>query len=164
MSPINAGLYDHDGEGAIFVPGSSEASSLQPVDDGFYMSEKNEGQTKQSCLIKTMDTCVKELGIDRIDFIKCDVEGAEKMVFIGAQQVLCEYKPVVYTEMLRKHAKRFGYHPNEIISLFKKFDYACYREESGKLIPFSEMDDNTEETNFFFLHEKKHCDIIEHFG
>ena len=160
---INAGLYDKDGESTIFVPGSSEASSLQPINDKFYLRDDNEGQNRISCMIKTMDTFVKENDIKSLDFIKCDTEGAEKMVFLGAQHVLKKLKPMVYTEMLRKHAERFGYHPNEIIEYFKEYDYDCYREENGHLIKFTFMDDRTEETNFFFLHKEKHVNVIERF-
>ena len=161
---VNAGLYDKDAESTIFVPGSSEASSLQPVNDKFYLRDDDEGQTAISCVIKTMDTFVREQGIKRLDFIKCDTEGAEKMVFLGAKQVLKNFKPMVYTEMLRKHAKRFGYHPNEIIEYFKDYDYDCYREENGHLIQFPFMDDRTEETNFFFLHKEKHANVIVRFA
>lgn len=157
----NAGLYDHDGESTIYVPATSEASSLQPIDDSFYMKKGEEGQTAQSCQIKTMDTFVREQGIAFVDFIKCDTEGAEKMVFDGAAHVLRDMQPMVYTEMLRKHAKRFGYHPNEIIEYFHGFGYGCYREENRRLIPFESMDEGTLETNFFFLHRKKHADVIE---
>ena len=111
-----------------------------------------------------MDTFVQENAIKSLDFIKCDTEGAEKMVFLGAQQVLKKLKPMIYTEMLRKHAERFGYHPNEIIDYFKDYDYDCYREENGHLIQFTFMDDRTEETNFFFLHKEKHANIIVRFA
>lgn len=161
VTTVNAGLYDKDGESTIYVPGSSEASSLQPVDDTFYLRESQEGQMAQSCQIKTMDTFVREQKLDRLDFIKCDTEGAEKMVFDGASWVLREFKPIVYTEMLRKHAKRFGYHPNEIIELFHNFGYDCYREENSRLILFKAMNDNTNETNFLFLHRKNHVHLIE---
>lgn len=157
---VNAGLYDKDGASTIYVPGSSEASSLQPINDAFYLRKDQEGQAVQTCQIKTMDTFVREQGIDCLDFIKCDTEGAEKMVFAGARHVLGELRPMVYTEMLRKHAKRFGYHPNEIIELFREFGYRCYREEKSRLIPFEAMDENTAETNFFFMHVDKHADII----
>ena len=83
------------------------------------------------------------------------------MVFDGAAYVLENMQPMVYTEMLRKHAKRFGYHPNEIIEYFKELGYGCYREENCKLIPFEQMDEETLETNFFFLHRKRHADVLE---
>src|SRR3546814_4841495 len=47
------------------------------------------------------------------DFIKCDVEGAELLVFRGGKNTLAQARPVVITESLRKWAKPFGYHRSE---------------------------------------------------
>ena len=54
--------------------------------------------------------------------------------------------------MLRKHAARFGYHPNEIIDFMRKLNYSCYTFED-KLVKFEEMTDDTVETNFFFVYD-----------
>jgi hypothetical protein len=62
--------------------------------------------------------------------------------------------------MLRKLAKPFGYHPNDIIALMRGHGYACYRAEESRLEPFAAMDDETTETNFFFLHADKHRRLI----
>jgi len=148
------------------VPASSEAASLQPVNDEHYLRQDGEfenGQSKKKCKIRTMDAFCREQRIEALDFIKCDTEGAEKMVFSGADGVLREFRPIVYTEMLRKHAKRFGYHPNELIELFKGYGYSCYREEGRRLIPFEIMDEETVETNFFFLHRENHGKLVERY-
>ena len=39
------------------------------------------------------------------DFIKCDVEGAELLVFKGAKNTLINNKPIVFSEILRKWSK-----------------------------------------------------------
>ena len=113
------------------------------------------------CPVDTLDHFVKEQGVERIDFVKCDTEGAEKMVFAGGAHVFRELRPVVYTEMLRKHAARFDYHPNEIIEMFAGWGYGCYTSESERLLPFEKMDESTVETNFFFLHREKHRELLE---
>lgn len=107
------------------------------------------------CQVKRLDDFVKENGLS-IDFIKCDVEGAELFVFQGAQELLKTQRPIIFTEMLRKWATKFDYHPNDIIALFEKLGYKCYRIEGGKLHEFKKMDDQTTETNFFFLDPGKH--------
>lgn len=88
----------------------------------------------------------------RIDFIKCDVEGAEFFVFKGAKKTLMRDKPIILVEMLRKWAAKFNYHPNEIISYFKNLGYLCYTIKNTKLERFSSMDETTVETNFIFIH------------
>jgi len=95
-----------------------------------------------------------------LDFIKCDVEGAEFLVFQGGVEAIKKNKPIVFSEMLRKYSLKFNYHPNEIITFFKDLGYICYVIKNNKLSLFELMDDNTIETNFIFLHKTKHSKII----
>ncbi|MFC2743623.1 MAG: FkbM family methyltransferase, partial [Selenomonas artemidis] len=78
-------------------------------------------------------------------------------------RVFSEMRPVVYTEMLRKHAARFDYHPNEIIAMFKEWGYCCCTSDGERLIPFEEMTEATVETNFFLLHEEKHQALLSRY-
>lgn len=108
----------------------------------------------------TLDEYTSANNIGQIDFIKCDVEGAELFVFQGAQQALAKHKPVVFTEMLRKWSAQFGYHPNDIISLFAALGYTAYYVEEGQFIRIDTVTEDTAATNFFFLHSEKHHHII----
>ena len=38
-----------------------------------------------------------------------------------------KFKPIIFTEMLRKWAAKFGYHPNDIINYFSNFGYNCFQ-------------------------------------
>ena len=168
IKAFHMGFYSESGDLKFFVPGANEAASLRPITDAYYFKEGDQGQGERRehleevvCPVDTLDHFVKEQGVERIDFVKCDTEGAEKMVFAGGAHVFRELRPVVYTEMLRKHAARFGYHPNEIIEMFAGWGYGCYTSESERLLPFEEMDESTVETNFFFLHREKHRELLE---
>ena len=121
---------------------------------------ENDSMTKLECQTNTMDKFVKENNIPRLDFIKCDVEGAEFMVYQGGAETIEKYKPIVFTEMLRKWAAKFNYQPNDIIAFFKQFGYNCYTSHDGKLIPFEKVKEDTLETNYFFLHPEKHKEKI----
>jgi FkbM family methyltransferase len=113
------------------------------------------------CHVEVMDEAVKDLGIARVDFIKCDVEGAELFVFQGGMKTIARDKPVVFSEMLRKWSEKFDYHPNQIIDLFRGLGYRCFTAEGEQLREFFTMDLNTLETNFFFLHGEKHAAQIQ---
>jgi FkbM family methyltransferase len=114
---------------------------------------------KISSKVKKMDQFTAAHQI-RVDFIKCDVEGAELFVYLGGIDTLKRDKPIIFTEMLRKWSAKFNYHPNEIIELLKKHDYHCFVVKGRSLTEFYKMDENTEETNFFFLHSAKHAHLI----
>ena len=96
----------------------------------------------------------------RFDAIKLDVEGGELAVLQGAQRTLAEARPVVFVEMLRRHTREFGYHPNDIIALMTDNDYRCFYARDEKLVPFDRMEESTVETNFFFLHRVAHMNTI----
>jgi FkbM family methyltransferase len=108
-----------------------------------------------------LDDFFSDKKLTRLDFIKCDVEGAEFFVLQGGLQTLRKCKPIIYLEMLRKWSKMFDYHPNDIIDFLKKIGYRCFTVKNKKLIEFFYMDENTLETNFFFLHSITHRLKIE---
>ena len=154
----NEGMSNENGSFDFYLPGSSEAASLQPIYDKFYLKESDEmgnysGKSiikKVECKVNTIDNYVEDNNIKDIGFIKIDVEGNEKSVLMGAEKTLTKYHPLIYCELLRIHAARFGYHPNEVIEYMKNFDYKCYTLKNNKLTQIEEITEYTVETNFIF--------------
>lgn len=109
------------------------------------------------CHVDTLDNYFHDHRLTKLDFIKCDVEGAELFAFKGGIETISKHKPIVFTEMLRKWSAKFNYHPNEIIELFKNMGYGCYFVVGNNLKEITVMTDETIETNFFFLHQEKHA-------
>jgi FkbM family methyltransferase len=154
----NFGFSDKIGDFEFFFdPVISGNASLTNVAD------KKDIQ-KFVCKVTTLDKYAREEN-RRVDFIKCDVEGAELFVFQGGMEIINQYKPIIFTEMLRKWSAKFNYHPNDIINLFKQYNYQPYTlsGERDKLCKFYSVDENTLETNYFFLHKEKHASVIERF-
>ena len=127
-------------------------SSLMNLADSSDVSTVSSRVTKLDNYMKTNN--------HSLDFIKCDVEGAEFLVFQGGAEAIKKNKPIVFSEMLRKYSLKFNYHPNDIISFFNDLGYACYSIRGNKLYLFELMDDDSVETNFIFLHKIKHSKII----
>lgn len=135
----------------FYPEGSGNASSAN-------LSERKDAELV-TCHVERLDDFVITNKL-HVDFIKCDVEGAELFAFQGAVETLKLDKPIVFTEMLRKWAKKFDYHPNEIIKLFTSLGYHCFYAEGNALKKLDEMTEETVETNFFFLHSEKHQHLI----
>lgn len=114
---------------------------------------------KVLCLVKKLDDFVNNYGI-KPDFIKCDVEGAELHVYQGGIETINRYKPIIFTEMLRKWSAKFNYHPNQIIDLLSDIGYKCFVVKDKYLSEIYKINDDTLETNFFFLHMNKHASQI----
>jgi len=125
---------------------------------------ENQNMTKLEIEADTIDNFIMTNSIDNLDFVKCDVEGAEYFVYQGGLETFKNKKPIIFTEMLRKWAAKFDYHPNDIISYFMQFGYSCFKVKEGKLKIVDTVDDQTIETNFFFLDAIKHINIINDFS
>lgn len=109
----------------------------------------------------TLDEYAKKSNIKQLDFIKCDTEGSEFLVLQGGKECIEKYKPIIFSEMLRKWSAKFDYHPNDIIRFLKKIGYECYVIQGDKLKRIYEVSENTIQTNYFFLHQEKHRNIIQ---
>ena len=97
----------------------------------------------------------------KLDFIKCDVEGSELLVFKGAHKYLKKFKPFIFCELLRKWAAKFDYHPNDVIDLLKEYGYECFIVSEAKISHMNEINDETVQTNFLFLNKKEHIKTIK---
>ncbi|MEI6564642.1 MAG: FkbM family methyltransferase [bacterium] len=149
----NFGLSDRiDTLTFYFYPECSGNASLANL-------TSSQGVEVLSCPVRTLDDFATE-GDVTVDFIKCDVEGAELLVFKGGVQMIGRCRPIIFTELLRKWSAKFDYHPNQIIELLAGLGYQCFTVEEGRLTSFFSMDENTVETNFIFLHTAKHASLI----
>jgi FkbM family methyltransferase len=153
IQPHNFGFSDREGELTFYFDprGSGGASAVDLQGTG-------EAQ-KVVCKIERLDNFMARTGT-QVDFIKCDVEEAELLVLTGGSETLKKFKPIVFAEMLRKWAAKFNYHPNQIIEFMAGLGYHCFVGREGRLVEFKVMDENTTETNFFFLHGVAHASKI----
>lgn len=154
VTPVKDGLSDAPGAFDMFVPATSgsPAASLNDLHPG-------EGSRRVSCRFTTLDEFVVENGIERLDFLKCDVEGAELRVLKGAAKSLARFKPAVVIELLRKWSAAFGYHPNDVLDLFVALGYVCYGVGDGTLTRIDRVTDETRETNYVFLDPARHPSV-----
>lgn len=118
---------------------------------------------KIECQQIRLDELMENANLPAPDFIKCDVEGAELLVFQGGIDTIRSSKPIVMAEILRKWSTKYGYNPNDIFQMFTELGYLAFTTDGYHLMPFTAMTDETLETNFFFLHPKKHTSRIQRF-
>lgn len=84
----------------------------------------------------TLDKILIEHAIDRIDFIKLDVEGAEELVLRGAEQHLERWRPQVLFEMNGKGTGPLGLSSDGVWKLFSNLGYGFFSvQEGGQLAP-----------------------------
>jgi FkbM family methyltransferase len=152
----NFGFSDRSGEFDFYFynEGSGNASSAN-------LSNREDVQVCK-CQVRTLDEFTAEKNT-KVDFIKCDVEGAEFLVYKGGLETIKRDQPIVFSEILRKWSAKFDYDPNEIFSLFSELGYQAFTAKDKGLQEFFQMDELTLDTNFFFLHKQKHSQQIKKF-
>jgi FkbM family methyltransferase len=115
---LNVALSDRKGEIDLYVPQDASMASLNNWTHG------EVGEVHQvKCEMQILDDLVAERKLPLPDFIKCDVEGAEYLIFKGATSVLDrEDAPVVLFELNRKAALSFGLDTFHYIDLLKSLE------------------------------------------
>ena len=107
-----------------------------------FMEEMNvEGKWKSSTFVETitLDSFVKERGLDRVDFIKADIEGYERYMLMGAREtlrkfapklVLCTYHLPDDAEVLSALIKEANPDYNIVLKHYKLFAAPLWRNNS----------------------------------
>lgn len=103
--------------------------------------------------IKPLDLIFLELKLDRIDFIKMDLEGYELFALEGAKNILERYKPIVYLEM-----------NHWCLNVFNRISLPEFQERLYKIFPYIYAIEPTESLPFLdFTHaENFHHIAHEH--
>jgi FkbM family methyltransferase len=112
INVIEAAVADQDGR-MSFTP---------KVEHGHNHIERSGGRGRSVRSLK-LDTWAADAGLQRVDVIKVDVEGAEKFVLAGARQTISRFKPLVLCEADMKTASTFNYTPDDLIDQLKGMGY-----------------------------------------
>ncbi len=86
---------------------------------------------------RRLDDVVTAVGFERVDVLKCDVEGAELLVLSGATRVLTELRPIVVIEADDLHQQRFDATAQDVLDAIAVHGYQPYRYLRGRLLPVS---------------------------
>jgi len=91
--------------------------------------------------LTTIDRFMESHAVKRVDFFKCDVEGAELAVFYGAADLLRHKDaPIVMFECNAETSAAVGWNPNEVIRFLRDcgYDHLFEIDDSGGVarVPF----------------------------
>lgn len=124
----NLGLSNKSGKVTIYVAKAlgTGATSLKKR---WYGENK-----KYTCQLVTLDRYVERHDISHVDFIKCDVEGAELLVFQGAKETIKRFRPILFFESIDNHTELFGYTTQELTSYVKAMSYHVIFVQNGNYL------------------------------
>lgn len=73
--------------------------------------------------VQKLDDYIKDSAIQSVNFIKCDVEGAELLVLKGAEDIISKFHPIILIEIYNEWTQRFGYNAIDVINFLLEFGY-----------------------------------------
>lgn len=156
---FNYGLYNSDcEEDFYYFRGGSAIASLRNLID-------HDKTQLVRCSLKKMDAVANSLKIHKLDFLKCDVEGAEIFVFEGGKTSIKKNLPIIFAEICGYWCEKFNYKPDDIRSMLEEWGYRCFspHKSSSKLQEHLKLPDYSIDYNYFFLHKEKHETLINSF-
>jgi len=88
----------------------------------------------QSVEVRPLDVLVPSLALQRIDFLKVDIEGAELACLRGAAETIVRFRPVIAVEVQIQSAAAAGHDGAELLGYLEELGYGFYRlGERGRL-------------------------------
>ena len=94
--PVNKGLSDKASHMLLYIhtndnPGAN--SFMDPKEKDFLVPAENFGAVQSDVETVRLDDFVRENNLQRVDFIKADIEGFERHMLAGAQETLARFAP-----------------------------------------------------------------------
>lgn len=88
---------------------------------------ENKGGIQTNIQIRTLDGYCKDLGINRVDIIKVDIEGAELNFLKGAENIIANSeKLILVMEIVDQNCKRAGYSAEELFKYCLSKGFVAY--------------------------------------
>lgn len=94
----------------------------------------------ESIPLRRMDDVAAELNLQRLDFVKIDVEGWEMHVLKGGAETLARLKPVIMLEMVDRFLRRSGSSSDELLAFLRGLGYQIHRlnGKTGEILPLDD--------------------------
>ena len=98
--------------------------------------------------IETLDDLLLDK-VERVDVIKCDIEGGEFPAMRGAEKILRRDRPDLVLEIDRRFTPRFGYQPQELFDYLTALGYRWQWFSGDELHAGGDIEQALSETNNF---------------
>lgn len=161
VTPIHAAVADRPGELLLVTPrktsgrmGRAYAYVAETAPNGPARPDlEDQGMEVQPTPVVTLDAFCAEQGIERVDFIRMDIEGAEQKALEGATGILERDRPHVLLEIHPPMLQaRFGGSGEEVLELFRSRGYRMFALNGDRLEERSTLVEGVPWKDYFFIH------------
>lgn len=161
VTAIHAAAADKPGELLLVTPkktsgrmGRAYAYVAETRPNGAARPDlEDTGMDVQTTPVVTLDGFCAEHGIDRVDFIRMDIEGAEQKALEGALTILDRDLPHVLLEIHPPMLQaRFGGSGEEVLRIFEKLGYRMFALNGDRLEERTTLVEGVPWKDYFFIH------------
>ena len=148
----NYALSDSNGDTKLKLPIRSESIFKNNIEELYQLGAASIHPNNKFNDFKEVIVRKKKLDdlklVNKIGFIKIDVEGHEIEVINGAKETIKNNMPILLVEIEERHTQSSVI---ESINYINKFDYNCFYINDKKLVPIDRLDNTKLENNYYFI-------------
>ncbi|WP_158531525.1 FkbM family methyltransferase [Hyphomonas sp. GM-8P] len=167
VHPHNYAIGAEDGETVLNVPRKTSGHlgrAYAVIGDSARGSEEllakaNDTEfERQKAPVITLDSIVAKLRLKTLDFVRCDIEGAEGLMIDGGETTIREFLPTFLIEIHPFSLQHnFGRDPGYILAYFLQLGYVAWRlsDDDSELIRVTELDTKRRWRDYFLVHPSR---------
>lgn len=164
VTPVHAAVSDAAGEMLLVTPkklsgrmGRAFAYVSETAPDGAARPDLDDrGAELQTTPVVALDAFCDEHGIERVDFIRMDIEGAEQRALEGALALIDRDHPHVLIEIHPLMLKaRFGGSAEAVVRVFQSRGYRMFALKGDRLEERQAVDPDLPWKDYFFIHPSR---------
>jgi FkbM family methyltransferase len=161
VTPVHAAVGDKAGEMLLVTPrkitgrmGRAYAFVAETAPQGKARPDlQDTGMELQPTPVITLDGFCEERGLEHVDFIRMDIEGAELMALKGCAQILDRDRPHVLIEIHPAMlAERFEGTAEAVVALFTARGYRMFALNGNRLEERQDAVSDAPWKDYFFIH------------
>lgn len=121
----NVAVGDIAGWSNLYMPNDDDGQASMKIHSSGSWNEVKAIETFE-CKVIRLDDYAEAAHLSRLDFVKCDVEGAELFALKGMIRTLDKFSPILYLEICPDWTRNFNYSPVEITEFLAPFGYSAF--------------------------------------
>ncbi len=170
VTPIHAAVADRAGRLRLVTPikdsGRRGRAFAFVTETGKTATSRSEvrsiGADVEEVESVAIDDFCRDYGIERVDFIRCDVEGAEMKVLAGARRVIERDLPSALIEIHPVAlAEHFGSNGQAVADVFLGLGYRMYHLHGTELVEGRTVPGDLAWRDYFFVHPARAAELPE---
>lgn len=164
VTPVHAAVADQPGDLLLVTPkktsgrmGRAYAYVAETAPNGPARPDlEDTGMDLQPTPVVTLDAFCAEHGVEKVDFIRMDIEGAELKALMGAIGILDRDRPHVLLEIHPAMLQaRFGASGEAVLDIFRDRGYRMFALNGDRLEERTTLVEDLPWKDYFFLHPSR---------